>query len=497
MEKARQNIDIKKIDFFAWERHHFDHIIPIWMEIPEKFKGDFYISTHIDPIDSFLIPKTSSFKIFDNPYEVVSSLGSKNQLLVIPSIYGNFIPLIRRPLALFEHGAGQTYKGQGLYLPFRKNVLLDIVPNKGVAKIFKERYPSSHVVVVGCPKLDYWHTRPKKQRGEVPVIAISFHFDRLTVPETRTAWPHFKSVLPELLSIKRWRVIGHGHPRIIDELIPYYKGLGIEVVKDFNEIMERADLYICDNSSTLYEFASTDRPVVVLNAPWYRRDVEHGLRFWEHSKVGINCDEPGELVDKIELALQDPPEQRELRRKVIEAVYPISDGTAAKFTAKELIKFIHSTTYKELLKKGYYTEHYHPNYPGIRKLLFDKLGGTTHSKRVAIFGAGEHTKNLLARIEGLNFNIVGIIDNNKSKEGKIFCGKKVYTPSYIQELNLGLIIISSQAYEEQIIEQLQGLGCRKSGIYPIYKSNINFQKEIFIELYYPDTIKDLNGLKEI
>ena len=59
-------------------------------------------------------------------------------------------------------------------------------------------------------------------------------------------------------------------------------------MRDFDEVMERSTLYICDNSSTLYEFASTGRPVVVLNAPWFRRDIEHGLRFWEHADVGVS-----------------------------------------------------------------------------------------------------------------------------------------------------------------------------------------------------------------
>ena len=54
------------------------------------------------------------------------------------------------------------------------------------------------------------------------------------------------------------------------EAIRFYEAHGIEYVPDFDDVLRRADVYACDNSSTLYEFASTGRPVVVLNAPWYR-----------------------------------------------------------------------------------------------------------------------------------------------------------------------------------------------------------------------------------
>ena len=92
---------------------------------------------------------------------------------------------------------------------------------------------------------------------------------------------------------ERWTVLGHGHPRILDQLMPVYEELGIEPAYTFEEVLDRASVYCCDNSSTLFEFASLDRPVVVLNPPWYRREVEHGLRFWEAATVGVQVgDQP-------------------------------------------------------------------------------------------------------------------------------------------------------------------------------------------------------------
>jgi hypothetical protein len=59
-------------------------------------------------------------------------------------------------------------------------------------------------------------------------------------------------------------------------------------VASLREVQRRAAVYVCDNSSSMYEFAATGRPVVVLDLPegrikgiGYRRNINHGLRFWD------------------------------------------------------------------------------------------------------------------------------------------------------------------------------------------------------------------------
>lgn len=241
-----------------------------------------------------------------------------------------------------EHGAGQTYIDSPLYYFERKNILLDILPSKRLLEIFQLRYPYSVKRAVGCPALDKWHAEPIFLSNPTPNIALSFHFDRKTLPETRSAYLYFKSAIKALGLQNRWKILGHGHPRIIDQLSPIYAEYKIEIVRNFDNIMNRADIYICDNSSTLFEFASTDRPVVVLNAPWYRRDIEHGLRFWEHADVGVNCDHPDDLLDAIELALADLPEQQAKRNKAVKAVYEYTDGSASQRAANAIVEFASS-----------------------------------------------------------------------------------------------------------------------------------------------------------
>lgn len=227
-------------------------------------------------------------------------------------------------VAYLEHGAGQPYSGTPGYPggPGRQHVGLFLSPNETAAAADRAAYPDAQVVVVGDPRLD---TLPGREPGP-PLVAVSFHWDCWAVPESRSALPRFKRGLPALASAVP--LIGHGHPRAERALERVWTRLGVEWVPTFDEVLRRADLYVCDNSSTLFEFASTGRPVVVLNAPWYRREVEHGLRFWQAASVGVQVDHPDELVAAVQFALEDRPEQQAARARALQVAYAHPSGAA-------------------------------------------------------------------------------------------------------------------------------------------------------------------------
>jgi hypothetical protein len=103
---------------------------------------------------------------------------------------------------------------------------------------------------------------------------------------------------------KRYEVIGHGHPRE-QRVWPLWESMGIEVVRSFDEVCRRADVLIGDNTSVLFEFAATGRPVVLLDPPWYDLSVPHGLRFGlPGEEVGLHVSDPRTLTDTVTQSIE-------------------------------------------------------------------------------------------------------------------------------------------------------------------------------------------------
>lgn len=224
-----------------------------------------------------------------------------------------------------HHGIGQSYTIPYPSYPGGKDnddVDLFLVPNGHAAGRWHRAYPHAAVEVVGSPVLD---TLPARRPGPGPVVAYSTHWDARFVPEAGSAWRWIAPALAQLA--QTYEVIGHAHP-LARDLTAWYHRQGIRPVASFGEVCEQADVYICDNSSTLYEFASTGRPVVVLDAPRYRRDVDHGLRFWEAADVGVRVHDLHALPDAVALALEDPEPVRAAREAALDIVYAYRTGAA-------------------------------------------------------------------------------------------------------------------------------------------------------------------------
>lgn len=338
------------LDLYASAEHYADHLWPIWLQLRAAGVAQTAYSA-----------RSGSWWREATLPRPIAHRGTQP---VIVSSYVDYQRTYPAPVVYVEHGAGQTYDGDGASAGHPSysggdgldRVILFVCPSELVARRWRERYPSTPAVVVGAPKLDAWHAVRSANRvpefakeGErdghdyPPVVAVTFHWDCPLVPETLSAWRHYDRALPRLVdwcAASGIELLGHAHPRVARPLAERWRHLGVEFVPRFDDVLRRAGVLAADNTSALYEFASCDRPVVVLNAPWYRRDVEHGGRFWSWADVGLQVEGPGELIDQVHRALDDPAHVRANRGRIVAEVYAHRDGQAAARAAAAIVEVL-------------------------------------------------------------------------------------------------------------------------------------------------------------
>jgi len=344
-----------KIDALVSMARMADHLAPVWRKLPENVRGTFWVHdralketqrNHRDIFFQSFRNKTGAMMLKGYRYPVITSCGGSISSIVRSG---------RQPI-IMEHSCGDTFGFPRVLSPmslikstakYYDKTLLYLAPGYHAAEIFKKNRPGIPVEIIGCPKLDKWHKKiGEKERNDPPVVVISFtwdwqdkHWSSRYAKLIKGAWSHYVNYLPKLLD-QSWVLYGNCHPKMTKKAKGIFAHLGIPFIERFDEVLEKADLYICDISSTIFEFASTGRPVILLNAPWHDKKVKQGLRFWKAADVGIQVDGPNELIPAIERALEDPPEVQRRREEILDYVYPIRDGTAAERAAKAILKTI-------------------------------------------------------------------------------------------------------------------------------------------------------------
>lgn len=319
------------ISVYASRAHYWAHLEPIWEALPAEHRGQVWA-----PSGRAGWGRPPSRRELDGREPVMVAA------------YVDAQPMAGHPLVYVEHGAGQTYGGRAERNPSYSGgaghvgAIMFICPGEHVAERWRAAYPSTPAVAVGCPRLDRWASAQGRKIPTGSTVALTWHWEAKVVPEMRSALRHYGSTLGTARATLRAAgvdVLGHSHPRAWPELERLYRRLGIEATPDAAEVFARADLLVADNTSLMYEAAAVGIPVLALNAPWYRRGVEHGLRFWSHVP-GLQCDEPEQLVPMILRALADPPEAQVLRQRAVEHVYAATDGYAAKRAAQAIVEVL-------------------------------------------------------------------------------------------------------------------------------------------------------------
>jgi hypothetical protein len=318
-------IEAKRLDVFASEVHYADHIVPIWNKLPEKYKGTFFVAS--EDLYNYCLSLGVSTTI---------ELPSDNLTLV--ASYGDY-KKTAGPVVYMEHGIGHTYgTGHPSYAGSsgKDRVVLFLCQHELTQSKNLEAYPETPSYVIGTPKMDKIKVRPAQGR----TVAISFHWDAKIAPETRSAFTFYRPILKQLIRSTRFDLIGHSHPRKQwrKTLKQYYEAIGLEHVENFSEVLDRADVYVIDNSSSAYEFAAAGRHVVLMNAPWYRKNVNHGIRFWDYLP-GPMVDRPADLKPTIIDVLDNPDKYEKQRKEVVSSLYPYM-GKSSQRAAKYLSKWL-------------------------------------------------------------------------------------------------------------------------------------------------------------
>lgn len=328
-----------KLDFFARRPHYVDHIAPVYRALPAARRGVFTVPKELYGYARQELGDTAAIEVYDG------ETPKGNDPILVAS-YGDISRAARnlgRRIVHMEHGAGHAF-GTAAYpnAARGKRDLVDLflAPNDYTARLIVSAR-STRCEVIGTPKMDV------VDRGEdicrsmtSPTLAIAFHWgDRnAKPPESGSAWEHYREILPALK--ETYRIFGHGHPLAAETYKKEFARLGIDWLDNFRDVCRLADVYINDLSSTLYEFVATGKPVVVLNAPWFRKDIHWGIRFWDYSDVGINVWNPSELFSAINYTIENYQTVcLRARTDAIIDLYPYL-GHAAQRAAEVLVAYL-------------------------------------------------------------------------------------------------------------------------------------------------------------
>lgn len=302
--------------FYVNEKHHLDHIIDIY----KAYKGE--KSLFIPAKLTAYVEDAEKVQAFDNNLKFKKTLNNlykkyREDLKILVAKYGSVSSLnainTRYNLILMEHGCGQYYdirhyfwgRQHGLR-KFMHSVKYMLCPNECLANKIKKHNPKLKTYITGSPKLDRY--TKQKTNNQRPLIVFSWHWECKVIPETTGGFNYWKGCLIEIG--KKYNIALHGHPRIQRDVKIFARDNDIEHIESFDEVLVRADVYACDNSSTLFEFAAIDKPVIVLNNPWFRKDIEQGMRFWEYADIGVQCDDISDIEEAINKAIEDKEHKR-------------------------------------------------------------------------------------------------------------------------------------------------------------------------------------------
>lgn len=305
--------------------HYLEHLAPVWHALQEDERGLVIVPDELEALAEARGVRSGPAAAEPRHDSIALTAGW---------VDAQGARVGRKAVALMEHGVGQTYRDTNhpAYAGGSSRTgFVFLCPNRAVAEANRRANPHATVEVVGSPYLDWLDTYMESTSVPFTFDAVtSFHFDAsdgvcIEAGSTRRYW------WPAVLQASgRFSIAGHSHPRDAQEAREMYTAAGVPFLHAFEQVTTMAGVYVCDNSSTIYYAAALGIPVVLLNAPSYRREVRHGLRFWQYADVGWQVDgDHDHLCDAIAEALEQPAKHSDRAVEVCGELFPYRDGLCA------------------------------------------------------------------------------------------------------------------------------------------------------------------------
>ncbi len=89
-------------------------------------------------------------------------------------------------------------------------------------------------------------------------------------------------------------------------------------------------------------------------------------------------------------------------------------------------------------------------------------------KRLALFGAGPHTVDLLHRLEPVTYPWMMAFDNHPGKTGKLLCGIPIVAPTREAFDSVDTVLVSSLEFEREMVGQMRAIAGERLEIIPLY-----------------------------
>lgn len=106
--------------------------------------------------------------------------------------------------------------------------------------------------------------------------------------------------------------------------------------------------------------------------------------------------------------------------------------------------------------------------------VFRNIFHGTEGRKIILFGSGNFADKFISQFKS-DYEIAGIVDNNRNKWGTEMSGIRIYSPEYLQTLTEGTykVIICIKNYLP-IVKQLEDMGIKNYGI---YDSNLKYPRK--------------------